>query len=576
MVSELDYFHHLLDHPTLFVHLNNQIKFRLTASIHKGQLVETQLIGNYSAHAAEISSLVELKKVRRYLRIGTASALPWSMYKLNPETNEPLRTSDGAPVWVGYCIDFIRRLSEVMDFDYDIVEPKSKTMGEKIDGQFDGTVGDLVSGETDMIVAALVTTGEREEVIDFVAPIFEETGISIVIRNPVRATSLFKFMTVLRTEVWISMMISVIISAVLLWVLDKYSPYSGQNRTYPFDSRYFSLKESFWFALTSYTPQGGGELPRSLSGRTLVATYWLFVVLILATFTANLAAFLTVERMNTPVSSLEQLGKQSRIIYTVVEGSETHKFFINMKYAEDVLFETWKNLSLESTDTQGNFRVWDYPIDEQYGLILRAINGSGPVKDAREGFKNVLDHENADYAFIHDSQEIKYEIARNCELTEIGEVFGKRPYAVAVQQGNSLLHDELTQAILLIQSQRFFEGLNAKYWNASIGNCDSGDNEGMSLESLGGVFIVTLFGLGIAVVALIVEWFYYWRKAQAAIQAVAIEEAEEGPPNEYYKRGVLRRRSNIVGIGGEIEPGHAFGVQKRSVSIVEDHNQMFD
>lgn len=37
----------------------------------------------------------------------------------------------------------------------------------------------------------------------------------------------------------------------------------------------------------------------------------------LATFTANLAAFLTVERMQAPVQSLDQLARQSRINYTV-------------------------------------------------------------------------------------------------------------------------------------------------------------------------------------------------------------------------------------------------------------------
>lgn len=51
----------------------------------------------------------------------------------------------------------------------------------------------------------------------------------------------------------------------------------------------------------------------------MVASYWLFVVLMLATFTANLAAFLTVERMQTPVQSLDQLARQSRINYTVGE-----------------------------------------------------------------------------------------------------------------------------------------------------------------------------------------------------------------------------------------------------------------
>lgn len=35
----------------------------------------------------------------------------------------------------------------------------------------------------------------------------------------------------------------------------------------------------------------------SASGRILVGAYWIFVVLMMATFTANLSAFLTVERV---------------------------------------------------------------------------------------------------------------------------------------------------------------------------------------------------------------------------------------------------------------------------------------
>ena len=59
--------------------------------------------------------------------------------------------------------------------------------------------------------------------------------------------------------------------------------------------------------------QGGGETPKALSSRVLVAAYWLFVVLMLATFTANLAAFLTVERMQTTVQSLEELVRWSKL-----------------------------------------------------------------------------------------------------------------------------------------------------------------------------------------------------------------------------------------------------------------------
>lgn len=138
------------------------------------------------------------------------------------------------------------------------------------------------------------------------------------------------------------------------------------------------------------------------------------------------------------------------------------------------------------------------------------------MADAKEGFANVDAHENADYAFIHDSAEIKYEITRNCNLTEVGEVFAEQPYAVAVQQG-SHLGDELSYAILELQKDRFFEELKAKYWNQSnLPNCPlSEDQEGITLESLGGVFIATLFGLVLAMMTLGMEVLYYKKKQNA-------------------------------------------------------------
>ena len=122
---------------------------------------------------------------------------------------------------------------------------------------------------------------------------------------------------------------------------------------------------------------------QALSGRVLVAAYWLFIVLMLATFTANLAAFLTVERMQTTVQSLEELGRQSRINYTagerrsriiycfvllidhwniiqlgslifnlkliIVKDSPYMQYFINMAGAEEELYKKWKEITLNST-----------------------------------------------------------------------------------------------------------------------------------------------------------------------------------------------------------------------------------
>nr|ALM24945.1 ionotropic receptor 8a.1 [Athetis dissimilis] len=542
-----------------------------------------QPIANWSAgEEYKLLPGAELEPLKMFFRIGTAPAVPWTLPKLDPVTGDQMYDEEGQPLYEGYCIDLIARLAETMSFDYEIVSPKSGDFGKKLpNGTWDGIVGDLMRGETDIAISALTMTAEREEVIDFVAPYFEQTGILIVIRKPIRKTSLFKFMTVLRTEVWLSIVAALVLTGFMIWLLDKYSPYSARNNpdAYPYPCREFTLKESFWFALTSFTPQGGGEAPKALSGRTLVAAYWLFVVLMLATFTANLAAFLTVERMQTPVSSLEQLARQSRINYTVVEGSSVHQYFINMKFAEDTLYRVWKEITLNATSDQAQYRVWDYPIREQYGHILLAINASDPVPDAKTGFQQVNEHTDADFAFIHDSAEIKYEVTRNCNLTEVGEVFAEQPYAIAVQQG-SRLQEDLSRALLELQKERFLEQLASKYWNESARQAcpDADESEGITLESLGGVFIATLFGLGLAMITLAWEVFYYKRKQKNKVQTFTTkpEQAFESKSTLETKvtesMAKLRRRGKVLK-KGNIVKNVTFGdtfkpVNEKGVSVV--------
>ena len=107
------------------------------------------------------------------------------------------------------------------------------------------------------------------------------------------------------------------------------------------------------------------------------------------------------------------------------------------------------------------YRVWDYPIREQYTNIYKVIQNSGMVDTAEQGFQRVLDDEKGTFAFIHDASEIKYKYYHNCNFTEIGEPFAEQPYAVAVQQG-SHLQDEISKVILLLQKDRYFEGLKSQ------------------------------------------------------------------------------------------------------------------
>jgi len=66
---------------------------------------------------------------------------------------------------------------------------------------------------------------------------------------------------------------------------------------------------------------------RSMSGRIVGSVWWFFTLIIISSYTANLAAFLTVERMQSPIESAEDLAKQTEIKYGMVDSGTTREFF---------------------------------------------------------------------------------------------------------------------------------------------------------------------------------------------------------------------------------------------------------
>ena len=57
------------------------------------------------------------------------------------------------------------------------------------------------------------------------------------------------------------------------------------------------------------------------------SAWWSFTLIIISSYTANLAAFLTIERMDMPINSADDLVKQREIRYGTVENGSTQQFF---------------------------------------------------------------------------------------------------------------------------------------------------------------------------------------------------------------------------------------------------------
>lgn len=66
---------------------------------------------------------------------------------------------------------------------------------------------------------------------------------------------------------------------------------------------------------------------QATSTRIVGGIWWFFTLIIISSYTANLAAFLTVERMITPIENAADLAEQQDISYGTLEGGSTMTFF---------------------------------------------------------------------------------------------------------------------------------------------------------------------------------------------------------------------------------------------------------
>jgi hypothetical protein len=70
-----------------------------------------------------------------------------------------------------------------------------------------------------------------------------------------------------------------------------------------------------------------GLAGRSISGRIVGSVWWFFTLILISSYTANLAAFLTVERMVAPINSPEDLASQTEVQYGTLYHGSTWDFF---------------------------------------------------------------------------------------------------------------------------------------------------------------------------------------------------------------------------------------------------------
>uniref|UniRef100_A0A8C4EAQ9 Glutamate receptor, ionotropic, AMPA 1a n=1 Tax=Dicentrarchus labrax TaxID=13489 RepID=A0A8C4EAQ9_DICLA len=401
------------------------------------------------------------------------------------------------------------KLKIVSDGKYGARDPETK--------MWNGMVGELVYGKADVAVAPLTITLVREEVIDFSKP-FMSLGISIMIKKPTKSKpGVFSFLDPLAYEIWMCIVFAYIGVSVVLFLVSRFSPYEwhaedyeeggepqtptqasasngvqqGQtqaqqntNQQSPEQTNEFGIFNSLWFSLGAFMQQGCDISPRSLSGRIVGGVWWFFTLIIISSYTANLAAFLTVERMVSPIESAEDLAKQTEIAYGTLDAGSTKEFFRRSKIA---VFE----------------KMWSY---------MKAADPSVFVKTTDEGVMRVRKSKGK-YAYLLESTMNEYiEQRKPCDTMKVGGNLDSKGYGIATPKG-SPLRNPVNLAVLKLNEQGLLDKLKNKWWYDK-GECGSGGGDSkdktsaLSLSNVAGVFYILIGGLGLAMLVALVEFCY--------------------------------------------------------------------
>ncbi|XP_043486735.1 glutamate receptor 1 isoform X2 [Polistes fuscatus] len=492
----------------------------------------------------------EIEKNRTYI-VTTIVEEPYIMKKKS-EDGETLIGNDS---YEGYCKDLAELIAKKLGITYElriVKDGKYGTENPEVPGGWDGMVGELIRKEADIAIAPMTITSERERVIDFSKP-FMSLGISIMIKKPIKQKpGVFSFLNPLSKEIWVCVIFSYIGVSIVLFIVSRFSPYewrvltisgsgdpsiSGRNDPSlqhphtPQGSPHiqassmandFSIINSLWFALAAFMQQGCDISPRSISGRIVGSVWWFFTLILISSYTANLAAFLTVERMVTPINSPEDLASQTEVQYGTLSSGSTWDFFRKSQ------------ISLYS-------KMWEFMNSRKHVFVKTYDEGIRKVRTSK-----------GKYALLIESPKNEYINERlPCDTMKVGRNLDAKGFGVATPLG-SPLRDSINLAVLSLKESGELTKLMNRWWYDRT-ECRHGDKQDasrneLSLSNVAGIFYILIGGLLLALAVALLE-FCYKSHTEATRAKIPLSDA-------------MKAKARLtIGGGRDFDNGRWYGLQ---------------
>ncbi|XP_040898541.1 glutamate receptor ionotropic, delta-2 [Toxotes jaculatrix] len=391
----------------------------------------------------------------------------------------------------GFSIDVLDALSNYLGFKYEIyVAPDHKYGSLQPDGQWNGLMGELVFKRADVGLSALTITPERESVVDFTTR-YMDYSVGVLLRKAERTVDMFACLAPFDLSLWACIAGTVLLVGILVYLLNWLNP-----PRLPMGSvSSTTLYNSMWFVYGSFVQQGGEVPYTTLATRMMMGVWWMFALIVISSYTANLAAFLTITRIENSIQSLQDLSKQTELPYGTV--------------LDSAVYDQVRSKAMNPFER-------DPMYSQMWRMINRTGGGDNNVEESKEGIRKV---KYGRFGFVWDAAVLEY-VANNdedCSFYTVSNSAPDRGYGIAMQHG-SPYRDIFSQRILELQQNGDMDILKLKWWPkdspcdlySSVQTRQRGN--ALDIHSFAGVFCVLAAGVVLSCLIAMVESWWSRRK----------------------------------------------------------------
>ena len=252
------------------------------------------------------------------------------------------RSKIGNEKFSGFSVDFMNLIGKRLGINFTIFEVEDNQYGGIKNNKWNGIVGEILNGDKDITFAPLTITSSRQEVINFIP--YSNIGLRGMLKRPIKKLELDSFLKPFQITVWFSVIGIIILVGILLWIYDVISPY-GFSKTEEFKTL-LNFGNSLYNSGVGMTGQLGNP-GRTWATRILTLGYYLFLIIVTTTYTANLTANLTTQQNSLPISKIEDT--KNGILLGTVSNSAPASYFDthpSVGYIKQylILYPTFKHL----------------------------------------------------------------------------------------------------------------------------------------------------------------------------------------------------------------------------------------